>query len=81
MQNFQLLREAGKSGLLSFLKRGLAATDDEWLNAAEYIISEGNPNVVLCERAASVRLRQQREHARPERSSRHQREISSSDHL
>lgn len=50
MQNFQLLREAGQSGLPVLLKRGLAATIDEWLNAAEYIISEGNPNVVLCER-------------------------------
>lgn len=50
MQNFQLLREAGQSGLPVLLKRGLAATIDEWLNAAEYIISEGNPDVVLCER-------------------------------
>lgn len=50
MQNFHLLREAGRSGLPVLLKRGLAATIDEWLNAAEYIISEGNPNVVLCER-------------------------------
>ena len=50
MQNFQLLREAGKSGLPVLLKRGIAATIDEWLNAAEYIISEGNPNVVLCVR-------------------------------
>lgn len=50
MQNFHLLREAGKSGLPVLLKRGLAATIDEWLNAAEYIIAEGNPNVVLCER-------------------------------
>lgn len=50
MQNFQLLREAGRSGLPVLLKRGLAATIDEWLNAAEYIIAEGNPNVVLCER-------------------------------
>lgn len=50
MQNFQLLKEAGRSGLPVLLKRGLAATIDEWLNAAEYIISEGNPNVVLCER-------------------------------
>jgi len=50
MQNFQLLREAGKSGLPVLLKRGLAATIDEWLNAAEYIISEGNSNIVLCER-------------------------------
>lgn len=50
MQNFQLLKEAGQSGLPVLLKRGIAATIDEWLNAAEYIISEGNPNVVLCER-------------------------------
>ncbi|MEY8337118.1 3-deoxy-7-phosphoheptulonate synthase [Lachnospiraceae bacterium 62-35] len=50
MQNFELLKEVGKSGLPVMLKRGLAATIDEWLNAAEYIISEGNPNIVLCER-------------------------------
>lgn len=50
MQNFHLLREAGRSGLPVLLKRGIAATIEEWLNAAEYIISEGNPNVVLCER-------------------------------
>lgn len=50
MQNFELLKEAGKSGLPVLLKRGLSATIDEWLNAAEYIISEGNPNIVLCER-------------------------------
>ena len=40
----------GKSGIPVLLKRGLAATIDEWLNAAEDIISEGNPNIVLCER-------------------------------
>ncbi|NLC19445.1 MAG: 3-deoxy-7-phosphoheptulonate synthase [Clostridiales bacterium] len=50
MQNFYLLKEAGKSGLPVLLKRGLSATIDEWLNASEYIIAEGNPNVVLCER-------------------------------
>ncbi len=50
MQNFELLKEAGKSGVPVLLKRGLSATIDEWLNAAEYIISEGNPNIVLCER-------------------------------
>lgn len=50
MQNFFLLKEAGRSGLPVLLKRGLSATIDEWLNAAEYIIAEGNPNVVLCER-------------------------------
>ncbi len=50
MQNFELLKEVGRSGLPVMLKRGLAATVDEWLNAAEYIISEGNPHIVLCER-------------------------------
>lgn len=50
MQNFELLKEAGKSGVPVLLKRGLSSTIDEWLNAAEYIISEGNPNIVLCER-------------------------------
>lgn len=50
MQNFTLLKEAGRSGLPVLLKRGLCATIDEWLNAAEYIIDAGNPNVVLCER-------------------------------
>lgn len=50
MQNFELLKEAGRSGVPVLLKRGLSATIDEWLNAAEYIASEGNPNIVLCER-------------------------------
>lgn len=50
MQNFYLLKEIGKTGTPVLLKRGLAATIDEWLNAAEYIMSEGNRNVVLCER-------------------------------
>jgi 3-deoxy-7-phosphoheptulonate synthase len=50
MQNFSLLRRAGRSHLPILLKRGLAATLDEWLLAAEYIMSEGNYNVVLCER-------------------------------
>lgn len=50
MQNFSLLKEVGRSKLPVLLKRGLSATIDEWLNAAEYIIAEGNPNVVLCER-------------------------------
>ncbi|MCI8958029.1 MAG: 3-deoxy-7-phosphoheptulonate synthase [Lachnospiraceae bacterium] len=50
MQNFELLKEAGKSGMPVLLKRGLSATIDEWLNAAEYIMSEGNEQVVLCER-------------------------------
>src|SRR5438309_6267617 len=50
MQNFSLLRRAGKSPLPILLKRGLSATLDEWLLAAEYIMSEGNYQVVLCER-------------------------------
>ncbi len=50
MQNFSLLRRAGRSNLPVLLKRGLAATLDEWLLAAEYIMAEGNYNVVLCER-------------------------------
>ena len=50
MQNFELLKEAGKRNKPVMLKRGLAATIDEWLNAAEYIMSEGNEDVILCER-------------------------------
>lgn len=50
MQNFNLLKECGASGKPTLLKRGLAATIEEWLLAAEYIMKEGNPNVVLCER-------------------------------
>lgn len=50
MQNFSLLRRAGRSPLPVLLKRGLAATLEEWLLAAEYIMSEGNYNLVLCER-------------------------------
>src|SRR5438067_11616128 len=50
MQNFPLLERAGRSKLPVLLKRGLAATLEEWLLAAEYIMAEGNYNVVLCER-------------------------------
>jgi 3-deoxy-7-phosphoheptulonate synthase len=50
MQNFSLLRRAGKSPLPILLKRGLSATLDEWLLAAEYVMAEGNYQVVLCER-------------------------------
>lgn len=50
MQNFHLLRAVGKSDKPVLLKRGLSATINEWLNAAEYILCEGNQNVVLCER-------------------------------
>src|SRR5690242_1455415 len=50
MQNFSLLRRAGKAKLPVLLKRGLSATLDEWLLAAEYIMAEGNYQLVLCER-------------------------------
>jgi len=50
MQNFQLLKAVGRTNKPVLLKRGLAATINEWLNAAEYIMSEGNYNVALCER-------------------------------
>lgn len=50
MQNFRLLHEAGMSGKPVLLKRGLSATIEEWLMSAEYILSAGNPNVILCER-------------------------------
>ncbi len=50
MQNFPLLVEAGKSGKPVFLKRGPAAGVDDFLLAAEYIMNQGNPNVILCER-------------------------------
>jgi len=50
MQNFELLKAAGKANIPVILKRGLCATIDEWLNAAEYIMSEGNERVILCER-------------------------------
>lgn len=50
MQNFKLLREVGKCSKPILLKRGLACTMEEWLMAAEYIMSEGNENVILCER-------------------------------
>ena len=50
MQNFSLLKRAGRSRLPVLLKRGMAATLEEWLLAAEYIMAEGNYNVILCER-------------------------------
>jgi len=50
MQNFELLRVAGRIGKPVLLKRGLAATMEEWLMSAEYILSEGNDQVILCER-------------------------------
>lgn len=50
MQNFQLLKLVGESKKPVILKRGIAATVEEWLLAAEYILAAGNPNVILCER-------------------------------
>ena len=50
MQNFQLLKEVGKMNKPILLKRGLANTIEEWLMSAEYIMSEGNRQVILCER-------------------------------
>jgi len=50
MQNYALLRQAGQARKPVLLKRGMSATLEEWLMAAEYILSEGNPHVILCER-------------------------------
>src|SRR3954462_11403649 len=50
MQNFSLLKRAGRARIPVLLKRGLSAMLDEWLLAAEYVMAEGNYNVVLCER-------------------------------
>ena len=50
MQNFSLLREVGKSDKPVLLKRGMYSTLMEWLSCAEYVLSEGNKNVILCER-------------------------------
>lgn len=50
MQNFSLLKELGKTDKPVFLKRGLSATIEEWLMSAEYVMSQGNPHVILCER-------------------------------
>ncbi len=50
MQNFTLLKRAGRSRLPVLLKRGMAATLEEWLLAAEYVMAEGNYQIVLCER-------------------------------
>ena len=50
MQNYQLLDEVGKYGKPVLLKRGLSATVTEWLLSAEYILSQGNPDIILCER-------------------------------
>ena len=50
MQNFSLLLACGRASRPVMLKRGFGATIEEWLMAAEYIASAGNPNIILCER-------------------------------
>jgi len=50
MQNFDLLTEAGQTGVPIVLKRGFSSTVEEWLKAAEYIATAGNLNIILCER-------------------------------
>jgi 3-deoxy-7-phosphoheptulonate synthase len=50
MQNIPLLKALGRSRMPSLLKRGFGCTIDEWVHAAEYILDEGNPDVVMCER-------------------------------
>ncbi|WP_022666063.1 3-deoxy-7-phosphoheptulonate synthase [Desulfospira joergensenii] len=60
MQNFSLLRRAGKSRRPVVLKRGMSAMLQEWLMAAEYIMEEGNPNVILCERGVRTFVRHSR---------------------
>jgi 3-deoxy-7-phosphoheptulonate synthase len=50
MMNFPLLRECGRSGKPVMIKRGMAATIEEWLMAAEYVAREGNSDIILCER-------------------------------
>src|SRR5207248_7533080 len=50
MQNYMLLDEVGRTNKPVLLKRGMSATFEEWLLAAEYVLSQGNPNVILCER-------------------------------
>ena len=67
MQNFQLLEEVGKAGKPVLLKRGLSATIEEWLMAAEYIVKEGNRDVILCERGIRTFETRHPQHARPQR--------------
>ncbi|MCG8568178.1 MAG: 3-deoxy-7-phosphoheptulonate synthase, partial [Desulfobacterales bacterium] len=60
MQNFSLLKRAGRSNKPIILKRGMSALLKEWLMAAEYIMEEGNPNVILCERGVRTFVRHSR---------------------
>jgi len=60
MQNYSLLKRAGQSKRPVLLKRGMSATIEEWFMAAEYIMSEGNPNIMLCERGVRTFVRHSR---------------------
>jgi len=60
MQNFSLLKRAGQSQRPVMLKRGMSATLEEWLMAAEYIMAAGNPNILLCERGVRTFVRHSR---------------------
>jgi 3-deoxy-7-phosphoheptulonate synthase len=60
MQNFSLLKRAGQSHRPVMLKRGMSATLEEWLMAAEYIMAAGNPNILLCERGVRTFVRHSR---------------------
>ncbi|MCF8094153.1 MAG: 3-deoxy-7-phosphoheptulonate synthase [Desulfobacteraceae bacterium] len=60
MQNFSLLRRAGEAKKPILLKRGMSATVEEWLMAAEYILSEGNSEIILCERGLRTFVRHSR---------------------
>jgi 3-deoxy-7-phosphoheptulonate synthase len=60
MQNYSLLKRAGQSKRPVMLKRGMSATIEEWFMAAEYIMSEGNPNILLCERGVRTFVRHSR---------------------
>jgi len=60
MQNFSLLRRAGRAGKPVMLKRGMSATVEEWLMAAEYLMEEGNTQILLCERGVRTFVRHSR---------------------
>ena len=60
MQNFSLLKRAGQCRRPILLKRGMSATLDEWLMAAEYIMAAGNPDIILCERGVRTFVRHSR---------------------
>ena len=70
MQNFSLLKRAGRSSKPVLLKRGMSATLEEFLMAAEYILSEGNYNVALCERGVRTFRRSHPQYTRSEPGSR-----------